>query len=457
MHKKIEEFAKNPRKALWTLSLPMIVAMLVQSTYNIVDTAYVGRLGAEAIAALSFSFPIFFVLISINSGIAAGMGSRISRMLGAKKKKEAENTAMHGLFLSLILAVIIFFIGYFSMNFLFSLFGAEQNVINLATDYMGIILMGVFFMFPMYVFNNIFISQGDTKTPMKIQIISLITNIILDPIFIYTFKMGVKGAAIATDIAIVVGLIISLYYILKKSYLKIHMSSFKYSNEIIRDIFSVGFPATIMMLIISFYVIFINKFMAHYGTGYVAAFGIVSKLESIATMPFIAMSMAIVTLVGMFYGSKRYNLLKDIIWYGIRICLVSSTIIGIIFFIIPEPFIRIFTSDPVLIDLSIKYLRINILMWPLFAITNIISRAMHGMGNGLPGLLAQLVRIFVVAAPLGYLFVYVLKLNYLFVPTAMLIGSIVSSLMVFIWLEIELKRLNSGKYRKVKKEIIYLD
>ena len=208
---KIDEFIKAPKKALFTLALPIIIAMLVQIMYNIVDTAFVGRLGAEAIAALTFSFPIFFVLIALNSGIGVGISSYISRLLGAKNKKEAENAASHGLLISLLFAFIIFFIGIATLKPLFVIFGAADSVLELSIDYMSIILLGVFFMFPAYVINSIFSSQGDTKTPMKIQISALFLNIILDPIFIYVLGLGVRGAAIATVISFMFSFILSVY------------------------------------------------------------------------------------------------------------------------------------------------------------------------------------------------------------------------------------------------------
>ena len=169
LHKRINKFIKNPKKALFTLAAPTIIAMLVQTMYNIVDTAFVGRLGADSIAALTFSFPLFFILIALNSGVAVGMGSRISRFLGAKQHKAAENAAIHGLFISICLAALIFIIGTMSLKPLFNIFGATETVAGLAISYMSIILIGVFFMLPSFAMHNIFTAQGDTKTPMKIQ------------------------------------------------------------------------------------------------------------------------------------------------------------------------------------------------------------------------------------------------------------------------------------------------
>ena len=208
MKNKVDEFISNPRKALYKLAWPMLIAMLVQTLYNVVDTAFVGRLGADSIAALTFSFPLFFILIGINSGIAVGMSSRISRFMGEKNKEGAKNTAMHGILLGIFFFIISVVLGLIFIRPMFNLFGATPAVIELAVDYFSIVLMGSIFMFSAYIINNIFVSQGDTKTPMKIQIFTLLLNIVLDPIFIYVLGLGVKGAAIATVISFTIGLIL---------------------------------------------------------------------------------------------------------------------------------------------------------------------------------------------------------------------------------------------------------
>ena len=200
MRNRVDEFIADPKKALYKLAWPMLIAMLVQTLYNVVDTAFVGRLGADSIAALTFSFPLFFILIGLNSGIAVGMSSRISRFMGEKNKKGAENTAMHGILLGIFFFTISVVLGLIFIRPMFNLFGATPAVIELAVSYFSIVLMGSVFMFTAYIMNNIFVSQGDTKTPMKVQVFTLLLNIILDPIFIYVLGYGVKGAAIATVI-----------------------------------------------------------------------------------------------------------------------------------------------------------------------------------------------------------------------------------------------------------------
>ncbi len=434
----VGEFIKDPRKALLKLSFPILIAMFVQVMYNIVDTAFVGRLGSEAIAALTFSFPLFFILVSLNSGIGVGVNSRISRYLGANDYEGAENTAIHGVLISLIVALLVFIFGTLTLKPLFSLFGASNDVLALSISYMSIILVSIFFMFPSFVLSSIFSAQGDTKTPMKIQICALLANIILDPIFIYVLGYGVAGAAIATVISLLLSLLLSVYYIRKLSQLRVSLKQFRFSFALTKQIFSVGIPASSMMLLMSFYVIFINRFMAHFGTDYVASFGIASKLETIATMPIVALSMSLLTLIGMFFGAKRLDLVKGISGYGIKIAVVFTSAIGFVFFLFPSLFLRIFTSDSLLLSISSAYLRINVFTFPLMAVSMISSRILQGMGLGLPGLIIQLVRIFIFAVPLAYIFVFILGYGYLSIAVAMVIGGIASNITAIAWLKIKL-------------------
>ena len=443
MENKVDTFIKNPKKALFKLASPIIIAMTFQTLYNIVDTAFVGRLGAESIAALTFSFPLFLILIALNQGINVGMSQRISRYLGAKQKHAAENTAIHGLLMSLLFAIIILILGAPFLNYLFTLIGAEGIVLSLATDYMSIILIGSLFMFPAFVINRIFAAQGDTKTPMKVQIASLLLNIILDPIFIYGFGWGVKGAAMATAVSFLLALVMYLYYLHFKSYLQVRLSSFRFNSKLIKEIIAVGMPATLTMLLVSLYILFINKFMASFGVDYVASFGLAARLQNIAIMPIFAFGMALTTLTGMFYGAKRYDLLKPTINYAIKISVLITSIIGLVLFILSKPLLLIFTPDQNLLGLATAYLRIDVFTLPTIAIALLVSRAMHGMGFGFPGLIINLIRLIFIAIPLAYLFIFILGFGYLSAAVATIIGGIIADIVAVIWISAKLKKFSN--------------
>ncbi|MCP3686450.1 MAG: MATE family efflux transporter [bacterium] len=430
---RVNEFAKHPKKALFKLAYPMVIVVMVQVMYNIVDTAFVGRLGPESIAALTFAFPLFFILIAVNSGVASGMSSRISRFMGEKNKKGAENTAMHGLLMALGIAVVIIAAGLIWLRPIFEFLGARGTVLELSMSYMSVILIGAIIMFPIFIMYHLFASQGDTVTPTLIQCFALVLNIILDPIFIYWLGYGVKGAAIATVVSFTASFLVFIYYVNKKSYLKLGWSYFKFSPKVVREIISVGLPATIMMLILSVFFMYLNWIMVHFGTEYVAALGILMKLESVATMPVIGFSMALMIITGMFYGAKRYDLLKDISWFGVKIAVLFVSVIGAILFIAPGTFIRIFTNEQALIDIGSSFARIYVFALPFSAVTLTTSRILQGMGHGFPGLVFIIIRVLVVIIPVSLLFVFVLGYSYHWVAISLIFGGLAANIVAFTW------------------------
>jgi len=441
MKDRVDEFIANPRRALFTLAAPVGIAMFVQTMYNIVDTAFVGRLGAASIAALTFAFPIFFILISLNSGLGVGINSLISRLLGAKKREEAESAAVHGILMTVVFAIAIYIIGRLMLNPLYSLFGADQQVRALSMSYVTVILMAVFFMFPAYAINSIFAAQGDTRTPMLIQTIGFLLNTVLDPIFIYVLKFGVRGAAVATDIAIAATLLVYVYFLRKRSYLRVRLRPFRFSFELCREIFRIGAPASLMMLTMSIYVMFLNRFMAHFGTDYVASFGLATRLESFVSLPIFAISISLLTLVGMFCGAKRYDLVKSVSWYGIGIGVLAAVAVGVLFYAFPALFLGIFTREKLILMIGSDYLRIDVLTFPTMAIAMILSRVLQGMGFGSPGFVINAVRIFIIAVPLAYVFVFVLGYGFLSIAWAMVAGGVTASLLAFWWLGVKFRAL----------------
>lgn len=441
---KLKEFIKSPKKSLFYISLPIIAAAIVETLYNIVDTIFVGRLGAKALAAMTFSWPFFFILVAISLGINSGISSRISRFIGEKNKKQAENTALHGLLIALIASVFVIITGLLSLKFFLSLSGATGEILTMAHTYMFIILLGTIFMFLSYAANSIFISQGDTKTAMKIDIYSLIINIILAPIFIFWFHLGIAGAALATSCSVLFAFFQSIYYLKRKSYLQLNFKCFKFSKKIMKEIISVGFPSTLMIMIISFYVIFLNRAMAHFSIENVAAFGIISRLESVSTLPIYGLSIGTMTLAGMFFGAKKYKKLREISWFATKVGIAVSSLIGIIFFVFPKYLLMIFTNDKAVIDAAIPLLKLDVFTFPTMAVMMILSRVLQSMGHGMPGLIINLVRVFAIAIPLSYLFVFILDFGYLSIAVAMIISGVISALMGMWWLNWYFGKLKTG-------------
>jgi putative MATE family efflux protein len=410
-----------------------MAAGIVETLYNIVDTVYVGRLGPEALAAITFSWPIFFFLVSVSIGLNAGISSRLSRYIGEKNHKQARNTMMHGLILSILLGILITICGLLSVKSLFIVSGATGAVLEMATEYIFLLLLGTVFLLVSYAITGIFSAQGDTKTAMKIDISSLALNIILAPIFMFVLHMGIRGAALATVVAYLFALILCVYYVRKTKYLRFSMKYFKFSKVILKDIVMIGFFSSVMMIIISCTAIFLNRVMITFGTNNVAALGMIGRLESLVYLPVYGLSVGAMTLAGMFYGAKRYDILKKTTFKAVQIAVLISGFVSLIIFIFPEFFMRWFTNDPLVIAAAVPYVRLDVIALPFIAITMILSRSMQAMGFGFPGLLIALIRSLFIAVPLAYIFVFFLHFGYLSIAVAMIIASVFSAIINIIW------------------------
>ena len=440
---RLEIFARAPRRALFRLAWPTLMATMVQTMYNLVDTAYIGRLGTEPLAALNFSFPLFFTLVSFNIGMGVGLNSTVSRLLGAGDEKAAANTALHGIACSLLCATILFLLVEIFLDPLLTILGAEMEVHKLAGDYMKIVAAGVFLMFPMYAISSTFTAQGDTITPMKIQFFTLFLNLSLDPLFIFTFKLGIKGAAIATNIALLAGLILAIFYLKRKSTLHLGRRAWHFSYDIIKEIFAIGLPASLTMLLMAIYMMGINRLIAGYGTNTVAALGLVTRIDSAVIIPMVAISVALLTLSAIFYGARRFDLLREIINFAMLVNIAFALGCALFMFLWPHFFLRFFTDKAEPLRLASTYLRLEILSFPFMAITISANRTLQGLGLSTPGLVINGTRLFIVALPLTALFVIYFQLDFRMVAIAGLCGTLTSATIAALWLRKTLARIET--------------
>ena len=211
---RLKTFSKKPKKALWTLAIPILAGMSIQTIYTIVDMIYIGRLGGEAITAVAFNMPLLFFVLGLSMGIGSGVTASIARFIGASDKVNADNSAEHALLMASVISVIMVIFGLLFGKQMLVVLGATAELINMAWSYLRIITFGLFFMVFSGFFRSILAGEGDMKTPMLISAIGTILNIILDPIFIFVLGFGVPGAAMATVISQVVVFSIFIYLFL---------------------------------------------------------------------------------------------------------------------------------------------------------------------------------------------------------------------------------------------------
>ena len=403
---RLQSFLANPSKALWTMALPIIAGMMVQTLFNVVDIMFIGWLGAEEVTAVAFVSPLFFIIIGLTVGLGAGVTASIAQFIGQKDKKNADNCAEHTILLGLVITLVLSFLGIVFGEELLVLLGASGNILDISYTYLKVLLYGIGLAVFSLFFRAILAGEGETKIPMFIGLIGTLLNLILDPIFIFVLEYGVKGAALATVISQAVMVISYLFiiFVRKSTYITFNISDFKYSSSIINTIFKIGIPSSISMLIISFGQVVMNRILINYSVEAVAAYQIVSRIDMLLFMPILGIAISLTTIVGMFFGAKEYEKLVSIVKYGISRAIYITLLSVAILFILADRILPLFSDDPEVLNIGITYLRIIILAYPAVGLSVICSRICQALGEGMPLLVTTITRVLIITAPLSYYF-----------------------------------------------------
>jgi len=371
-------------RLLVNLSTPAMVAMLVTALYNVVDTIYIGRgVGPMAIAGITIVFPIQMLVMAIAMMVGIGGASVISRALGAGDYEKANTTFGNVLLSIVIFGLSLAFLGNIFIDQLLALFGASDTILPYARDYARIILLGtVFFSFSMSS-NNVVRSEGRAKVAMTTMLISAILNIILDPIFIFGFKWGIKGAAAATVISqIVTVLYLAYYFYSGKSSLTLHLRNLRLKKGIMREIVVVGSPSLVRQLSASVMIVVINNTLRVYGGDIsIALFGIMHRMLMFVSMPLFGIAQGMQPIVGFNYGAKRYDKAKRVLALSIKATTIVSTVGAIFLISFSKIIISIFTKDPELIRMGVPAVRIFIMSLPVFGFQVVGSTLFQAIGK----------------------------------------------------------------------------
>lgn len=440
---RLDGFIDNPSKALWTLAFPIMAGMGIHTLYTIVDMIFIGRLGGDAIAAVAFNMPLFFLVLGLSFGVGSGVTASIARFIGAKDKVNADNTAEHAVALGLIISTILTTLGLIYGEDLLQRLGATESVLPLSWDYLKVSLIGLPFMVFSTFFRSILSGEGDMKLPMAVAGLGTILNIILDPIFIFTLGYGVGGAAMASAISQLIVFLIFVYMLFVKehAYIRFRMRDFSPSIFIIKDIIRVGLPASMSMIIMAFGQLVFNRILVRFSTDAVAAYQVGGRMDMVIFLPIMAIASALTTLVGMFFGAKEIEKIKFIAKYGIIRSMMVTGVLSIILYIFSPLIVKIFTLDVGIQSIAVTYLRFICLIYPLIAIGMTVGRILQGLGKGLPMLVITSIRILALSAPLALYFIMVLNKSIEWVWYAMIISTIVSVAISLIWLKSAFKDL----------------
>lgn len=428
----------DPKKAIVKLSIPMIIAMSVQTIYSLVDTYWVSGLGADALAAMGFVFPFFFISMALSNGIGIGGGAAISRMIGAKDKTGADNVAVHTIIIMTLLSILFTIPFYIFAPQLFALAGAGKTI-GLSVAYARVIFLGSIVIFFSNVANAILRSEGDSKRAMQAMVVGGVLNVILDPIFIYTLKMGIAGAAWATVISIGVSCLMMANWLFfkKNTYVNFDFKDFYFKKSIVKDILDVSVPASAQQLSMSLSMLVMNVIIVSVSsTDGVAVYATGWRIATIAMAPLIGMSTAIISVSGAAIGARDYIKAKTTLSYSTRLGFLIECITGGFLFIFATPIASIFTQSEAAIHITsdlAHFLRIMCLFYPIAALGFFSSSFFQGAGRGFDALITTLLRTIVFTPVFAALLAFTFNMGQEGAWWGMVIGNGIGSLLMYIW------------------------
>jgi len=439
---RLREFLLNPEGSLIRLSIPITIGMGIHILYSIADMIFVGRLGGDAIAAVTFSGSFLFFMFSLSS-VSVGAQSLIARRMGAGDQPGANRAALHAIVLGVSLGVGFLCLGRPFAGGMLRLVGARGDALALGTRYLQILFLGAPFLFFNASSRAILTGEGDTKTPVVILASATALNILLDPIFIYLLGWGVPGAAWATFVAMITSFLAYSYFLFvrRTSYVSISLRFFQPSRDVLRNILTVGVPASLTMMIMSIGGMCFHRILSIYGSHAVAAYGLGGRVDMLIILPFVGISTALLSLVGIYYGASRGDLVNRIASYAIKRTLLASVVFGSLVYLFPEVLLGVFTDDGSVIGIGKEYLRYIVFAYPMIAFGMNSGRILQGLGLGLPSLVITSTRVLLVSVPLAYLFTRVLGMGIASVWIAVLVSGCISTLISFVWLSSSLRSL----------------
>lgn len=390
----------NMYRVIISLSLPIMLNNLIQTVYNFTDAYFVSRIGGTQVAALTFVWPIIFLVLAFGMGIGIAGTAMISQYIGGDNMDSAEETAGQILSFSLIISLVLGIIGYLASPYIIKLMGASGELFSESNNYLKIIFMCSPFIFMTFSYSSIKNAEGDTFSPMIISLISVVINIILDPIFIFVFDLGIIGAGYATLLARMISTIIIIFKLFKRNQgIKIKIKNLYLTSSIIKEIVKIGLPASMGHSITAFGFVILNMLVVKFGTDTLAALGIGNRINSVLFMPAMGIGNAVTSIAGQNIGANNYSRVKETVIKSSILSLVYS-IIGTGTLILTKTSIaRFFTDNPVILSKSTHYLLFVALSVPFMGIFWILLGLFQGSGHTVLSMTLSLSRLWAIRLP----------------------------------------------------------
>lgn len=441
MHtKKKNKFTEGKiLSSLLSLALPIIFANILQSAYQLIDTFWLGRLGADAVAAVSLSFPLLFLVLSIGAGLTLAGTVMVARYHGANNQKLVDFSSSQSVFLIFLTSIVLAVLSYFAAGSLMKIIGAGPDIIEDSVTYFKVSSVGFVFLFIFFIFQSLMRGIGNVMLPVYIVLCTVILNTVLDPLFIYGYGpipgYGVAGAAVASIITQAVAATIGLFILFRgKHGIKISLSSMYFNMENLKKTFNLGFPASIEQSTRALGMTMMMVLVTSFGSDVVAAYGIGARMLSFIVVPALGLGIATTSLVGQNIGALKIKRAEKAAQLSAKVAFFGFTGMGMIMFLIAEPLTAFFIpDDPQVIKDGALFIKIMSLSFGFLGLQQVMNGTFNGAGFTKASMLISIMSLWIVRFPLAYILSFKLKMGPEGIWWSFPISNLIAGIVAFIY------------------------
>ncbi|WP_243114483.1 MATE family efflux transporter [Agathobaculum sp. Marseille-P7918] len=395
-------------KLIITMSFPIMLSMLVQALYNIVDSAFVARISEDALTAVSLAFPVQLLMIAVATGTGVGVNALLSRRLGQKRQAEANAVAVNGVFLSVCFWLVFAVLGLLFGRAFIAAFTEVPAVIEMGTSYITVVTVASCGVFLLFVAERLMQATGNTVYHMVTQLIGAVLNCILDPIMIFGLlgfpALGTTGAALATVLSQIIAMSIGFFINVRFNHdVQLQVRGFRPDGAILGEIVRIGLPATVQQSLLSILTVGLNRILMPFSQTAVSFYGVYYKLQNFLFMPVYGLNNALIPMIGYNFGAKNRRRIERITRYALYLAVGIMAAGTVLFEALPVPLLRLFDASDAMLALGVPAIRIISASFCFAGASVILSGCMQGLGRGSESLWVALLRQLIVILPAAVL------------------------------------------------------
>lgn len=398
------------KKLVITMSWPIMLSMLVQALYNMVDGIFVSWASDKAFLALGYAFPAQSLMIAICAGTGVGVNALLARRLGEKNTEEASQVALHSYLIYFCIWLALAAFGLFAAKPFISLYTSDPDVLRYGTDYLRIVTIGSLGMCMQFSAERILQASGNSIGPMIIQGAGALFNIIFDPILIFGYlgfpSMGVVGAAIATIAGQWLGMTIGFVMVLRNRIVPIHPREFRFHGHLVTDIYRIGLPAILMQSLSTVAVSIMNKFLGSISDAHMFVITAYIKIESFVLMPIFGLNNGVIPIISYNYGARKPDRIREAIRFSLMLSMVIMCCGTLLFWLFPQVFLSLFNPPEAAVTVGIVALRTISLCFPMAAIAIVLGGVFQALDAPILSLISSLTRTILSLVPIAAFFTY---------------------------------------------------